>query len=173
MKVNSTISLRSAKLEDAEIILDWENNLENWAVSSNNSPYSLIDIQMLIISLRNVRKACQARFMIIHKSSNEILGSVDLYEIDWGNKTAGVGVLISSKKYRSKGFASEALLLLEELAINEWELKHFNAEVHLTNIPSLKLFEKCGYKKKDGVIKAKSPNGDYIETILFEKWLND
>ncbi|MDG1427766.1 MAG: GNAT family protein [Crocinitomicaceae bacterium] len=173
MMPSSRIALRPATLADADIILDWENNLENWAVSNNDSPYSLINIQMLILSLRNIRKACQARYMIIEINSDRILGSVDLYEIDWDKLTAGVGVLISDPSDRSKGFASEALLMLEQLVIEEWDLKHFNAEVHLTNIPSIKLFENCNYVKKDVVYKALSPNGGYIETILFEKWLKN
>ncbi|MFT5858905.1 MAG: diamine N-acetyltransferase [Flavobacteriaceae bacterium] len=170
---SARISLREAKLEDSEIILDWENNLENWAVSNNSSHYSLMDIQLLIISLRDIRKACQARYMIIDIASNQILGSVDLYEIDWIKKTAGVGVLIAEKQHRSKGYASEALFLLEKLALEDWELEYFNAEVHTTNISSANLFEKCKYQKKEGEHKAKSPNGDYIETILFEKWLKE
>lgn len=171
MGIEARINLRLAILEDCEVILDWENNLENWAVSNNNSPYSLRDIQMLIISLRDIRKACQARYMIIEKNTDRILGSVDLYEIDWKERKAGVGVLIANKDDRSKGYASDALLLLEKLAIDNWNLKHFNAEVHLSNTASLKLFDKCGYQKNDSAHKALSPNGDYIETILFEKWL--
>ena len=171
--ISSRIALREATLKDCEIILDWENNLENWAVSNNTSPYSLMDIQMLIISLRDIRKACQARFMILEKDSRRILGSVDLYEINWKEKTAGVGVLISDGQDRCKGYASEALLMLEELAIKNWELKYFNAEVHTTNHASVRLFENCGYQQKEGGYKAKSPNGDYIQTLLFEKWLKE
>jgi diamine N-acetyltransferase len=171
VKASSIIRLRPAKQTDAEMILDWENNLENWAISDNDSAYTLFDIQALIYSLQDIKESCQGRYMIVDLLTEDILGSVDLFEINWEERSAEVGVLIADIRNRSRGYASLGLNLLEKMVVEKWQFQKLSAEVHTTNIPSIRLFEKCGYQKK-GTNEVKSPNGDYIESILFEKWLN-
>ena len=52
--IKDEIYIRPVNHADAELILDWENNEENWSVSENDSPYSIGDIIVLIGELKNV-----------------------------------------------------------------------------------------------------------------------
>lgn len=157
------IAIRLPIISDAETILSWENNPDNWEVSDNDSPYSLEDIIQLIESFQISQNPEQLRF-IIH-SNDILLGAVDLFDINYENKSGAIGILIAEDEFRRKGYASKALELVEIEAIN-LGISRLSALIHSENIKSRKLFEKMGY-----LIHSKSENGDQTDTIVVEKWV--
>jgi diamine N-acetyltransferase len=157
------IALRLPILSDAAIILSWENNPENWEVSDNDSPYSLEDIINLIKSFHGNEKPEQLRF-IIH-SGDILLGAVDIFDINYENKSGAIGILIAEDEFRRKGYASKALELVE-LEARKLGISRLSALIHSENEKSRKLFEKMGY-----LIQSKSETDDQKETIVVEKWV--
>lgn len=166
----NSILLRKPILSDALTILKWENNPENWSVSDNEGEYSQNDIENLIGSFTSLKAADQMRYLIEEPISKELLGAVDLFDIQ--EDKASVGVLIAEKRHRNKGIASQSLLLLEDVCLNHSEIRRLNATVATENHSSIALFNKCGYQKVEKR-REKLNNGEYIETILFEKWLKE
>ncbi len=167
---DSSIFLRYIEAKDAKQVLDWENNEENWAVSENDSPYSIYDILVLIEELQDIQKAKQARWMICLSINNKAIGNVDLTEIDFKNKQATVGILIADKELRNKGFASEAIRLIEVEAV-KIGVEKLVCTIHQSNKASIALFLKSGFKKIGLQKEPDLKEGDYIEALLFEKWL--
>ena len=157
------IALRLPQISDAETILSWENNPDNWDVSDNDSPYSLGDMVQLIDSFQNSKNPSQLRF-IIHSNEN-LLGAVDIFDINYENKSGAIGILIAEHKFRRKGYASKALQLIEFEA-RKLGLNRLSALIHSENEQSLKLFEKMGY-----LIQSKSEVGSKKESIVVEKWV--
>ena len=157
------IALRLPVLSDAATILSWENNPENWGVSDNDSPYSLEDIVNLIKSFHGAKKPEQLRF-IIH-SGEILLGAVDIFDINYDNKSGAIGILIAEDEFRRKGYASKALELVE-LEAFELGINHLSALIHIENEKSRKLFEKMGY-----LVQSNGETVDHKETIVVEKWV--
>ena len=148
--------------QDAEVVLKWENDPAYWDISDNTSPYSLEDIEYLIASMKDIRKAKQMRWMI--KRNNEPLGAVDLFNIDFDKKTGEVGILIYPKKERRKGIASLALKQLEEEA-SQLRIEKLKSIVFETNEPAQRLFFKLDYKKTG------EGEFNHRKIIMFEKCL--
>lgn len=92
------------------------------------------------------------------KENDKLIGTVNIQDIDWINRSAHVPILLGDKEAWGKGYASEARLLALKFAFEERGLHRIWALVLEDNIPSLKLHEKCGYVKegvlKDSVYKA-------------------
>ena len=148
-------------MDDAVLILDWENNVENWAVSENDSKYSLFDIVMLIGELQDIQKAKQGRWIICTTEDDAVIGCVDLTEVNFEENRAEVGILIAEKENRRKGYALQALQLIESKA-EELDLNKLSCSIHSTNISSLELFKKNDYKQLDKISN---------DIYFFEKWL--
>ena len=165
-----SIYLRYIQTQDAALVLDWENNQENWAVSENDSPYSIYDILVLIGELQDIQRAKQARWMICSDLNNQAIGNVDLTEIDFENKVATVGILIAEKELRNKGYASQALVLIEKEA-NKLKIDKLTCSIHADNLASISLFLKNGFEKIGKQDAPDLKNDQYIDVILFEKWL--
>ena len=168
--IKDEIYIRPIDHADAELVLDWENNEENWSVSENDSPYSIIDILVLIGELQNVRKAKQGRWMICLPENGRPIGNVDLTEINFEDNSCSVGILIADKENRRKGYALMALQLIEEEAL-KLDLRKLRCTVHFDNMESVALFLKNNYKKIGIENPSSSKEDDYIEIIKFEKCL--
>ncbi|MDG1334170.1 MAG: GNAT family N-acetyltransferase [Crocinitomicaceae bacterium] len=157
------IALRLPQISDAAAILSWENNPDNWDVSDNDSPYSLEDIIRLIESFQSTERPQQLRF-IIH-SKDILLGAVDIFDINYENKSGAIGILIAEEEFRKQGYASKALELIEAEA-RKLGIHRLTALIHSDNVKSQKLFEKMGY-----LIDSKCKSGDQTNTIVVEKWV--
>jgi diamine N-acetyltransferase len=141
------ITLRPLKLSDAPWVLKWENNTANWLVSGTEKPYSIEGIRAFIKDAMNVRENRQLRLLINLDSSNEPIGAVDLFEINFIHKRAEVGILIAEMEHRKKGFGLAALMCLEEYAKANFDIVNFFCGIQSNNSSSIRLFEKAGYQR--------------------------
>lgn len=167
---SAPIYIRYIEFKDAEQVLDWENNQENWAVSENDSPYSIYDVLVLIGELQDIKKVNQARWMICLSSSDEAIGNIDLTEIEFNKHESTVGILIADELQRNKGYASLALQMIERQA-EELEIIKLKCSIHSDNTASVSLFEKNGFIKVGKLNEPTVKNGQNIDVLLFEKWL--
>lgn len=159
------IALRLPELTDAKMILAWENDPENWAVSDNEGEYELEDIEDLIQSFHADEKPTQLRFLIC--AHGELLGAVDIFDINYENKSGAIGILIAKLTHRKKGFAGTALRLMEHEAIR-LGINKLLASMYTRNVASRRLFEGAGYKMVKSPIKVRNEQ----DLILVEKWIN-
>lgn len=163
--------MRKIEFPDAEIVLDWENNIDGWNMEEKPRDYSIYDIILLISEMQDVHKSKQLRFMICHEDFPVPIGAADLTGMDFEDHSSGVGILIADPEMRHRGFASKALLLLEEKA-REWGLTKLRSTILENNDSSLHLFEKLGYKKLADSGEGYVVEGTYIKALVFEKWLS-
>ena len=84
--------------------------------------------------------------MICLNSSDEAIGTIDLFDANFKHKRAGVGVLIADKSQRNKGFAKEALTLIVKYSKEILGFKNLYCTIHSDNKSSVKLFESIGFE---------------------------
>lgn len=164
------VHLRYIDKSDAEEVLHWENDLEDWNENAGEIRYSIIDISILIEELQDIRHAGQARWIII--ADGEKVGCVDLTEIDFNNSQASVGVLIADLSKRRRGIASKAIQLLEEEA-KKINILKLVSHVKLENQKSINLFEKCAFQLLNEKEEITLDNGKTVEVRKLEKWLRE
>lgn len=151
---NEQILLRAVEPEDADIIFEWENNTDNWAVSNTLVPFSHHTItQYALNANQDIFEARQLRLMVVERQSNIVVGAVDLYDFDPFHQRAGVGVLINSPEHRRHGFAFQAIELLKKYAFDYLHLKQLYCGIGASNQQSILLFEKLEFQFS-GVRKA-------------------
>ncbi|HZH85873.1 MAG TPA: GNAT family N-acetyltransferase [Brumimicrobium sp.] len=158
------IYLRQIEETDVNILLLWENDTENWRYSESEAPFSLHQLQHYVKNASHVRQNEQLRFIICLNENDKAIGTVDLFKIDFKNMRAGVGILIADPENRQKGYAQEALSLLENFASIKLSLDQLYCEIQSDNEGSIQLFVKAGfiqtgtkknwYKFKDKTIDA-------------------
>jgi len=68
---------------DATRLLLWENNPLHWKVTDTEVPFSMTAIMQLIEQQQNFRSTGQLRLMICLTSTQEAVGTVDLYDADF------------------------------------------------------------------------------------------
>ena len=111
-----TVRLRAVEPDDVEIMYLWENDPEVWRVSGTLAPFSRHALMKFVEEqLSDVYLTRQLR-LIIENPEGKAAGTLDLFELDPLNRRAGVGILVYDKSERCRGYASEALGLLEGYA---------------------------------------------------------
>lgn len=168
MLKGKTVFLRSVEPSDAQLLLIWENDSENWKVTDTEVPFSLHGIHQLIEQQQQLRSTGQLRFMICASADGRSVGAVDLYDADFKNGKAAVGILIGNKEDRSKGYAGEALHLLVEYAREILGLYNLYCSVQSDNEASLGLFIKKGFRQVGIRNDWFLINGKRVDEVIFQ-----
>ena len=160
------IYLRALEPEDLEFIFKIENDESLWELSNTQTPYSRFLIkQYLENSHQDIFEAKQLR-LVICESNNKTIGLIDVFDFDFKNKRAGIGVLIQSEDKRNQGYGKEALKLLVDYCFNQLHLHQLYCNVSEDNTVSLALFEGHGFQKiglkKDWNFNGKKFKNEFI-----------
>ncbi len=162
---NDIVKLRALEPEDLDILYRWENDSSLWRYGSTLAPYSRFTLREYLSDARlDIFQSRQLRLMVILKSENKCAGTIDLYDFDPMNGRAGIGILIDDN-YRQRGIGAEALNLMKEYAFGFLMMKQIFAFVPEVNIPSVKLFQRCGYEIS-GQLRSWIKNEDQFEDVF-------
>lgn len=141
------IYLRALEPEDLDFIHTIENDESLWELSNTLVPYSKFLIkQYLEHSHKDIFEVKQLR-LVISTYKEEPLGMIDLFDFDFKNSRAGLGILVKDLKDRKLGYGSEALQLLINYSFNHLDLHQLYCNISEENEASIKLFESHGFLK--------------------------
>lgn len=162
------IYLRAVEPEDLDLMYEMENAPDLWFVSSTFEPYSRHTLREYILSSQNdVFADKQLRLIIVRKSDQVSLGTIDLDSFDPLHRRANVGIALR-KEYRGNGYAQRAIKIIINYALQFLHLHQLIASVPVNNKESMALFTRCGFVEKmvlsDWLI---TPEG-YQDVALFQ-----
>ncbi|RLD30237.1 MAG: GNAT family N-acetyltransferase [Bacteroidetes bacterium] len=162
------IYLRALEPEDLDFIHTIENDESFWKISSTQTPYSKFLIkQYLDNAHKDIYEVKQLR-LVISNYNDEALGMIDIFEFDFKNNRAGIGILIKETKDRKHGFASEALNLLTDYCFNHLYLHQLYCNIFEENEASITLFTNQGFKKVGLKEDWNLVDGIYKNEYLFQ-----
>ena len=164
----NNIFLRALEPEDLEFIHAIENDESIWEMSNTQTPYSKFLIkQYLEHAHKDIYEVKQLR-LVISDYNHEALGMIDLFDFDFKNKRAGVGILVKDTNNRLKGYGREALKLLINYAFSHLDLKQLYCNISEENEVSIKLFSNQGFKKIGLKKDWNFVNGAFKNEYLFQ-----
>lgn len=162
------IYLRALEPEDLDFVHSIENDESIWEISSTQTPYSKFIIkQYLDHAHKDIYEVKQLR-LVISNYKNEALGLIDIFDFDFKNSRAGIGILIKESKDRNQGFGSEALKLLTNYCFHHLNLHQLYCNVSEENLASINLFSQLGFKKVGLKEEWNLINGKYKNEYLFQ-----
>lgn len=169
MLENERIRLRALETTDVDKLFIWENNRANWRVSQTLTPYSRHVLIDYVNTASDVFTDKQLRLIIEEKESQTAIGTVDIFDCDFKNKRAGVGILVAEPDKRRKGFASEVMEVLLPYCFKTLSMHQVYCSIFTDNSDSIKLFEKFGFEKV-GVKKDWTYHeGKFYDEVLMQK----
>jgi RimJ/RimL family protein N-acetyltransferase len=89
------------------------------------------------------------RWAVADIENNQLLGMVNLVDIDWKNGTAMHGIrLLQGEQYRGHGYGTDAVETLMRYAFEELRLNRLETTILEYNDISKALYRKCGWVKE-------------------------
>jgi diamine N-acetyltransferase len=163
------IFLRALEPEDLEFIYEIENDESIWEISNTQTPYSKYLIkQYLENSHKDIYEVKQLR-LVICSYKNEAIGMIDIFDFDFKNKRAGIGILVKEQNDRQKGYGKEALKLLIDYCVKHLNLHQLYCNISEENSASISLFANQGFKKIGLKKDWNYINGSYKNEYLFQR----
>ncbi|TDU40579.1 diamine N-acetyltransferase [Gelidibacter sediminis] len=164
------IYLRALEPEDIHFLYAIENDEHLWELSSTQIPYSRYILeQYLENSHRDLYEVKQLR-LVISNYQHKAIGLIDLFDFDFQNSHAGVGILIREPGDRRQGFGKEALQLLVNYSFNHLNLHQLYCNITEGNQASMNLFTNQGFEvvgvKKDWLFSNKVYKNEYLLQLI-------
>ena len=170
----SNITIRSAELEDAQILAKWWNN--GAVMKHAGFPNGLGIPQEEVISLIKQNKNNLSQSCIIE------VGGIRIGECSYKIKerASTIGIKICDASYQNKGFGSEILKLLIHYLFADVSLKSkvniekIMLDTNVDNARAQHVYEKLGFKKVATNINSwKNQLGQWQSSIDYEMKLTD
>ena len=138
------IQLRALELKDVSNFHTWENEADAMEHSGYLQPMSAYTAERFIEHAnRPVEETGQLRLMI-ETLNGQAVGLMDIFEIDFIHRTAGLGVLIA-REFRQQGLGTEAIGLMCHHAFTRLNLELVYADIRADHTASLKAFSNAGF----------------------------
>lgn len=167
------ILLRAIEEKDLEILREMINDEEfEYKVVGYSFPISTIQQKKWYETVNENKN----NLKLVIEYEGETVGLATIDEIDWKNRSAFHGMKLV-KKVQGKGIGKDVVKTICNYAFNELQLNRLEGGMLETNLPSLKLYEKCGWKKEGLFKQYVYKNGKYLDyfpvAILKEEFRND
>ncbi|MEO8772958.1 MAG: GNAT family protein [Gelidibacter sp.] len=164
------IYLRALEPEDLSFLFNIENDETVWELSHTQAPYSQYILkQYLENAHQDIFEAKQLR-LVISNYDNKALGMIDLFDFDFKNSRAGVGILVQELENRQQGYGKEALQLLINYSFTHLNLHQLYCNIAEDNPASINLFVKQGFEKvgvkKDWIYSNKTYKNEYLFQLI-------
>jgi diamine N-acetyltransferase len=103
-----------------------------------------------------------------------LVGNAVLFNIEWTNRNAGLGIFLGDKSYWNQGFGTEALALLLQHGFDTLNLHRIHLRVYATNPRARRSYEKAGFTLEGTEREALFRGGRYVDVhlmgILRSEW---
>lgn len=158
------IYLRQMAEHEYQSIVDWnknkdENYFHQWA---GHTAYSYP------ISAEQIRMRSNSENSKIFSifQDHELIGSVELDQINSSQLSAKICRFILCDNITSKGLGSSALRELTAIAFNEMGLQRLYLSVYCYNVGAIRCYEKCGFLVKEFHEQEDSRWNSYIMELV-------
>lgn len=165
------VRLRALEPEDIPLLYDWENLPESGEYGTATAPFSLQQLTDYVMGYDgDIFAARQLRLMVVSTDTGEAVGCVDLFDFDPVNSRSEIGIIISPPQ-RSKGFGEAALCALATYCSRTLSLHQLYATVSAENLPSRRLFERCGFSISGRLRSWIKRAGRFSDAYFYQKFL--
>lgn len=165
-------NLRPAQKSDIPHLTRWINDPEVRVFLANTTPHTEKLEEGWYESLGKDDKNI---VLIIETKDGTPIGVMGLHRIDWKHGIATTGALIGEKEYWSKGYGTDAKMILLDYAFNTLGLRKICSNVTAYNERSLRYSLHCGYKIEGRLRKEIFRKGKFWDKINLgvfrDEWL--
>lgn len=162
------IKLRPIERSDLDSIMSWVGDEE---VTNFLGGEMLLGPLSRIAEEKFIERASESSvnsrlFVIETLADRRYLGSTDLHNINWVNRTAEVGIVIGDKSCWGKGYGSDAMRVLLRYAFDKINLNRVSLKVFAYNPRAIASYERCGFRREGLLRQDKFLGGNYHDTIV-------
>ena len=160
--VGDRVYLSPMNSDDYLKYVDWMNSYEVGKFTGAHARITSIEGEKEWLARATSEKY---NFAIVLKENDTLIGNISLMKVHDVNRTAELWIFIGDENYLSRGYGSEAIMLLLDYAFNHVNLNNIMLRVFSFNPRAMRAYEKCGFKKYGVWEKSHYFNGEYFDEV--------
>lgn len=165
--VGKKVVLCPVEKKDLKLLQKWVNDLEV-TMFTTRAPF-VFTFEDEVKWLKDLKKRKNdIHLTIVDKKKGNIIGITSLHNINSAYRTADFGIMIGDKRYWSKGYGTEATILMLDFAFNVLNLNNIMLGVYDFNKRAQRVYTKLGFKKIGERRKSKFFGRKYYDTIFMD-----
>ncbi len=163
MYKSGNIYLDALHLKDSEFLFQWINSRD--LVLWNNN-YNTVHKPNHDEWFDAIRKKEDVRIFAIRQNNDKkLIGTCQLFAINFINRSAELQIRIGDIAEQGKGFGTEATRLLVSFGFNDLNLHRIYLHVFEHNERAIKTYDKIGFKKEGVLRDAEFIDGKYLNVV--------
>lgn len=113
------------------------------------------------------------RCIVALQEDGKAIGTIILSDIDQKNATGHIHIKMSKDGGRGKGYGTDAVNTMVHYAFEELRLNCIYANILSYNEASIKLFERCGFRR-DGILRQRVfKKGQFYDLFYYSRLISD
>lgn len=115
--------------------------------------------------------ATEISFTVYERSSSRPIGNAGLFDVDYRNRTAELGLIIAEPEARGKGYGTETTQLVVDYAFTALGLHNVMLTVFEYNLAGIRVYTKAGFNEI-GRRRASNLMGGKLWDIIYMECLS-
>ncbi len=154
------IHLKVMDENEVKLVLSWNKEPKEFLKQWSNYAYPLTEDQIIF------RIRANGVYVYLIEKDKEPLGTIQLSRFNKEVNSAQIGGFLISDEHRGKGFGTEALHQMIDVAFHQFKLDILGLSVNEFNKDAQRCYEKCGFIKTGETIR---PNGWVVYQMELKK----
>jgi len=158
------VIFRAIERDDLQQLRDWRNDPE---IRTRTREFRLLSMENQERWYKALHDDRNTIMFAVLDGKKSLIGVVGLTYIDWKNRRAEISIYVGDKEAQGQGYGLDALKTIMRYGFHDTNLHKLYAEIFAFNEPSVRLFEKAGFKR-DGVKREDQyVDGKYWDTYAY------
>jgi diamine N-acetyltransferase len=160
------VRLRPIERDDLPRYVAWFGDPEVRRHLDLYLPFSLAQEERWFESLQESLDKQEAVLLAIETSEGVHIGNLGLVTINWKDRNAELGITIGDKSYWDRGYGSDAIRAMLEIAFRQMNLHRVFLRVHEDNLRGIRCYEKVGFQQEGTMRESAFKEGAYHDVHL-------
>ncbi len=145
------LRVRPMTIGDADSLREWTGDAEIYRYWGKSAGKADKDPRLMFAKAEKPTKSFH--WGIALADCDKVIGEAWIYLIE-NDRMAKVAIRLS-RKYQGRGYASEALISIVAFCFERTELRRIWTDVDARNAPSIRMLEKCGFRREGTIREGK------------------
>jgi len=161
MIVGERVRLHPVKRDDLPRFVEWFSDPDVRRYLDMYLPFSLAEEERWFERLVERMERQEIVMLTIKTCDGAHIGNISLFDINWKDRHAELGITIGDKDYWSQGYGSDAIRAMLRLAFDEMNLHRVFLRVHADNLRGISCYDGVGFEREGTLRESVFREGVY------------